>query len=193
MVHNTKGLSEEEVMLHMHRCLYVCKWGQWDSWLVWAKRVRELIHLCHVSENRHSYQRDTAPLLLPGNLQRRSMALDAILNQSYKTLLSSPNQQIALKRSMFLLRFPQFWTKSTSCPKWFQWHPVWMPEMCRSLWEGMWFPRPMSRFRNKKENTRDPRPRKERPPRCLQWPPLKYSRIHMRSLKGPQSHLGDMQ
>ena len=177
----------------MHRCLYVCNWGQQDSWLVWANQVRELVHLCHVSENRHSYQRDTASLLLPANPQQRSMDLDAVLNQSYKTLLSSTNWQIALTRSVFLLRFPPFWTKNTSCLKWLQWHPVWMLKMCRSLYERMWFPRPMSRFRKRKENTRDPRSRKNRAARCLQWPPLKYTRSHMRSLKDPQSHLGDTQ
>ena len=119
--------------------------------------------------------------------------LDAILNQSYKILMSSPNWQTALKRSMLLLRFPPLWIKTTSCLKWFQWHPVWMLKICRSLWEGMWFPRAVSRFRKRKENTRDSRSRKNRPPRCPQWPPLKYTRSHMRSLKGPQSHLGDMQ
>lgn len=59
-----------------------------------AEQVKELGRLCHVRENRHSYQRDTAPFLLPlsfaANLQQRNMDLDAVLNQSYKTLLSSP-------------------------------------------------------------------------------------------------------
>lgn len=45
------------------------------------------------------------------------MDLDAVLDHSYKTLLSSSYQQIALKRLMLLLRFPPFWTKTTSCPQ----------------------------------------------------------------------------
>lgn len=180
-------MPEEEVKFHMHRCLYYIRtWGQRDSWLLWANWVRELVHLCHVSENRHSFQRDTAPLLLLANLPQRSMDLDAVLNQSYKTLLSSPNRQITLKRSM--LRSPPFWTKPTSCLKWFQWHSVWMLKICRSPYKGMWFPRPKARFRKRKENTRDLRSRNNSPPRSLQWPPLKYTRIHM---KDPQSHLGD--
>lgn len=78
-----------------------------------ADQVKELGRLCPVWENRHSYQSIIAPFLLPENLQQKNVDVDAVLNQSYKTLLSSPNWWIALKRSMFLLRFPPFWTRGT--------------------------------------------------------------------------------
>lgn len=59
---------------------------------MWVKdQVKELRHLRCVWENRHGYQRDIAPFLLPANLQQRDVDLDAVLNQSYRTLLSSPN------------------------------------------------------------------------------------------------------
>lgn len=60
-----------------------------------------------------------------------------------------------------------------------------MLKTCRSLQEGMWLPKPVSRIRRivgiwdlGRTN--------------LPEPPLKYARRYMRSLKGPQIHLGDV-